>query len=401
MSTGTRGDRWPARPVAAFAVRGVVVALPVLAAVGAAFATSRLLDAAPTWWRVTAVLAVSLLVLLLVDRAARRLLPVSALLGLGLLFPDTAPRRLELALRAGSTRELTRVREGEGPAAAAAAQVLQLLASLARHDPGSRRHSERVRAYVDLLAETLRLAPGDRDRLRWAALVHDLGKTAVDPRILRKPGRLDADEWRIVRDHPAAGERVAAGLRDFLGPWFAGIGQHHERWDGTGYPGGLSGHGIAYAARIMAVADALEVMTAARPYKLPLDPATARAELVRCGGSQFDPDVVRALLAVPLGSLRRVVGPLAMLGVLPLLGARMPEAEQAVRSGSDASLPETPPAPDAETADAVVVGMHPQAALAPDTSVASGAVPSGHDAGGSQHYTGEQAGGASVDVDQR
>ena len=400
-STRAGGDRWRARPVAAFAVRCLVVALPVAAAVGAAFLTSSLLGNAGTGWRVTAVLAASLLALLVVERAARRLLPLSALLSLGLLFPDTAPRRLELALRAGSTRELVRVRQGEGAAADAAAQVLQLLAALARHDPGSRRHSERVRAYVDLLADTLRLPPGDRDRLRWAALVHDLGKTAVDPQILRKPGRLDAQEWRIVREHPAAGERVAAGLRDFLGPWFAGIGQHHERWDGSGYPQGLAGQDIAYAARIMAVADALEVMTASRPYKLPLDPATAREELVRCGGSQFDPEVVRALLGVPLASLRRVVGPLALLGVLPLLGGRLPDPEQVVRSGSDASLPQTPPAPDTETTDAVLVGLHPQAALPADTAVASGAVPSGHDAGGSLHYTGEDAGGASVDVDQR
>ena len=270
-----------------------------------------------------------------------------------------------------------------------------------RDFPGSRRHSERVRAYVDLLAATLRLPPGDRDRPRWAALVHDLGKTAVDPRILRKPGRLDADEWQIVREHPAAGERVAAGLRDFLGPWFAGIGQHHERWDGSGYPSGLAGQDIAYAARVMAVADALEVMTAARPYKRPLDPAAAREELVRCGGSQFDPDVVRALLGVPLTSLRRVVGPLALLGVLPLLGGRLPDPERVARSGSDASLPQTPPLPDAETTDAVLVGLHPQASLAPDTAVGHGALSSGHDAGGPPHYTGDGTAGASVDVEQR
>jgi HD-GYP domain-containing protein (c-di-GMP phosphodiesterase class II) len=203
--------------------------------------TTRLLAGSDDGVRRTTVVVVSLAVLLLAERAARRLLPLPALLSLGLLFPYTAPRRLQLALRAGSTRELTRVRAGEGAAAEAAAQVLQLLASLARHDPGSRRHSERVRAYVDLLSEALRLPDGDRDRLRWAALVHDLGKTRVDPRILRKPERLDADEWRSVREHPAAGERLAAGLRTFLGPWFDGIGQHHERWDGRGYPAGLAG----------------------------------------------------------------------------------------------------------------------------------------------------------------
>jgi hypothetical protein len=256
-----------------------------------------------------------------------------------------------------------------------------------------------VRAYVDLLGEALRLPDGDRDRLRWAALVHDLGKTAVDPGILRKPGRLDADEWRTVREHPAAGERLAEGLRPFLGPWFDGIGQHHERWDGGGYPAGLTGQQISYAGRIVAVADAMEVMTAARSYKLPLDPATAREELVRCGGSQFDPEVVRGLLAVPLRSLRRVVGPLALLATLPLVGGRPADAEQVVRDGSDAGLP---PAPDPGSLDpVVVVGLHPQASLPPDAAVAGGVVPSGHDAGGSPHYTGEGAGGASVELDQR
>ena len=392
-------DRWQARPVAAAGVRCLVVALPVLGAVVAALVTTQLLDGAADGVRATSVVVVSLVALLLVERAARRLLPLSALLSLGLLFPQTAPRRLEIALRAGSTRELVRARAGEGAAADAAAQVLELLASLARHDPGSRRHSERVRAYVDLLSEALRLADGDRDRLRWAALVHDLGKTSVDPRILRKPDRLDAEEWQSIREHPAAGERIAAGLRTFLGPWFDGIGQHHERWDGTGYPTGLAGQEISYAARIVAVADAMEVMTASRPYKLPLDPATAREELVRCGGSQFDPDVVRGLLVVPLTSLRRVVGPLALLGVLPLLGGRSAEPELAVRSGSDVSLPPAPP--DTDPVEAVLVGMHPQAALPPETAVADGVLPSGHDAGGSPHYTGEAAGGASVDLDQR
>jgi hypothetical protein len=394
-------DRWQARPAAAAALRGAVLAVPLLAAVGSGLAVARALRGAPGAVRLLLVVGVALLVLVAVDRALRRLLPLAALLELSLLFPDRSPARLALALRAGSTRELVRVREaGSGSAAEAAEQVLALLAALARHDPGSRRHSERVRAYVDLLAEALRLPPADRDRLRWAALVHDLGKTTVDVGVLRKPSRLDEHEWRLVREHPAAGARLAAGLAPFLGPWFDGIGQHHERYDGTGYPAGLAGEQISRAARIISVADALEVMTAARPYQRPVDPGVARAELVRCGGSQFDPEVVRALLGLSLPRLRRVLGPLAGLGALAL-SPRLPEAERLVSTGSDAGLPDAPPAPELEL-EAALVGMHPAAGLPVDSGVAPGSVPTGHDAGGTPHHAAPDGGpAAAAGLDQR
>lgn len=369
-------DHWQARPVVAAGLRLVVLAVPLLAAVAAAAVAARLVEDLPTAGQVPVVLGVATLVLVLVDRAARRLLPLAALLELSLLFPDRAPDRFALALRAGSTRELVQLRRtATGSAAEAAGEVLALLAALARHDPGSRRHSERVRAYVDLLAEALRLPDDDRDRLRWAALVHDLGKTTVDVGVLRKPSRLDEQEWLLVREHPAAGARLAAGLEPFLGPWFGGIAQHHERYDGTGYPAGLAGEQISYSARIIAVADALEVMTAARPYKRPVDPGTARQELVRCGGSQFDPEVVRALLGLSLTSLRRVLGPLAWIGGLAVLAARVREPERAVQAGSDAALPDVPPSSPVEPT-AALVGLHPSSSLSPEAGLGPGTTPS-------------------------
>ncbi len=398
-----QAQHWTAHPRAARLLGAAVLVLPLAAAVGAGLLAARLLDDASRPLRFVAVLAVALAVLTAGERAARRLLPLAALLSLSLVFPDRAPGRFALALRAGSTRELVQLRRaGPQTSAQAAEQVLVLLASLARHDPGSRRHSERVRAYVDLLAEALALPAEDRDRLRWASLLHDLGKTSVDVSVLRKPARLDADEWELVRGHPAAGEQLAAGLRDFLGPWFDGIGQHHERWDGSGYPRGLAGEQISYAGRIVAVADALEVMTASRPYQRPVDPGAARAELVRCGGTQFDPAVVRALLGVSIPRLRRVLGPVAALGLLPAVAGRVPDPTHVAHTGSDAPLPLLPPAHDPDPGG-MLVGLHPVTALPPDASVAGGAVPTGHDAGGSAHHASAAGakGGAAVDADQR
>jgi HD-GYP domain-containing protein (c-di-GMP phosphodiesterase class II) len=338
--------------------------------------------------RVAAAVLAVLVVVIVLDRTIGRLLPLATLLRLGLLFPGEAPERLRLALAAGSTRELVQLRDGQHEDASQAAErLLVLLTSLARHDPGTRRHSERVRAYVDLLADALDLPQPDRERLRWASLVHDLGKTEVDAAVLRKPSRLDADEWEQVRRHPADGARLAAGLVPFLGPWFGAIGDHHERYDGTGYPQGLVGEQISFAGRIVAVADAFEVMTAPRPYSRPVDPDAARAELVRCAGEQFDPQVVRALLAVPVGRLRRVAGPLALLGLVPALHRAAVEPEAAVHVGSDQPLSLLPPDPSVEAA-APLVGLPDGAGLPDGSVVAAGVVPSGADASGGSAPTG-------------
>jgi 3-hydroxyisobutyrate dehydrogenase-like beta-hydroxyacid dehydrogenase len=291
---------------------------------------------------------------------ARRLAPLAALLELSLLFPDRAPSRFALALRAGSTRQLTQALAGEREPASAARDVVRLLTSIARHDRDTRRHTERVRAYTDLLGEALRLSPAERDRLRWAALLHDLGKVTVDPRVLGKPSRLDEDEWQLVRRHPAAGAELAAGLEPFLGEWFSAIGQHHERWDGSGYPEGLAGEQIGRAARIVAVADSFEVMTTGRSYRAARDAASARAELVACSGTQFDPTVVRALLDVSLSRLERVLGPLAFLGPRPWW-ARTPSACRPA-AGSPSERRRTPwPSRPGWTPE----GRHPRRAARP------------------------------------
>jgi hypothetical protein len=186
-----------------------------------------------------------------------------------------------------------------------------------------------VRAFVDLLAKELKLSQADQDRLRWAALFHDIGKLNVPSSILRKPGKPTKTEWDTLKRHPVDGAKLIKPLAPWLGPWAMAVEQHHERFDGGGYPRGLSGHDISFGGRILAVADSYEVMITSRPYKRPVRPEAARQELVSCAGAQFDPDIVRALLSIALGDLRKVMGPLGVLAEVPLL-ATVPRAEALV-----------------------------------------------------------------------
>ncbi|MBI3256152.1 MAG: HD-GYP domain-containing protein, partial [Actinobacteria bacterium] len=272
------------------------------------------------------------------------------LMRLSLLFPDQAPSRLKAALKGGSSRRLgqlvdaTRANGLDDDPGRAARQVIELIGALGDHDRRTRGHSERVRLYAEMLGEELKLSLEERQKLQWGALLHDLGKLMVPPEILNKPGKPTVAEWAVIEKHPAAGMQLIEPLRPFLGEWVDAIGGHHEKWDGTGYPRRLKGSEIPRAGAIVAVADSYEVMVAVRSYKKGMSPTDARAELTRCAGTHFSPEVVRAFVSISIGRLRLIAGPLAALAQVPFLGTvvQLPSALTTVPAAfSSALMPAT------------------------------------------------------------
>ena len=328
--------RWQARPVLAWLVRALTLTAPFFAS----FLMTLLLARAypPTYFGVEPVVwfvgvaIVATATLVTTERVVRRLLPLSALLSLNLVFPDTAPSRFSLAMRTGTTKQLERRvaevrRDGTDPDTAdGATQLLELVAILSVHDRLTRGHCERVRAYTDLLMEELELPKADRDRLRWAALLHDVGKIHVPAEILNSPNAPTEDEWDVLKAHTTRGLELVEPLTGWLGPWVRAVGEHHERWDGGGYPSGLAGDDIHLGARIVAITDAFDVMTSHRSYKQPISSAAAQAEIARCAGTQFDPRLAKAFLRIGVGRFRIFAGPLSWIANLPAAATVAPVA---------------------------------------------------------------------------
>ena len=142
--------------------------------------------------------------------------------------------------------------------------------------------------------------------LRQAAELHDVGKLAIPEEILNKPGPLSYDEWEFIRRHTLIGERIL-GAASTLGAAGKLVRSTHEHWDGTGYPDGLATWEIPLGARIIAVCDSFEAMTSPRPYAEPISTQAAIRELVRCAGTQFDPEVVHAFAAVQADLIAELV----------------------------------------------------------------------------------------------
>jgi putative nucleotidyltransferase with HDIG domain len=171
-----------------------------------------------------------------------------------------------------------------------------LSAEIERRDPYTMGHSARVTALARTIAERMDCDSEDIEALRLGGPLHDIGKLTISDDVLLKPGRLDENELRQIREHPTAGAKMIRGVSS-LEPALACVLHHHERWDGGGYPEGLKGEAIPRSARILAVADAFDAMTTTRPYREAMPVHEAIEEVGRCAGSQFDPEATDAFLA--------------------------------------------------------------------------------------------------------
>lgn len=176
----------------------------------------------------------------------------------------------------------------------ALAEALAATLDAREHETGL--HSQRVACHTQVLA---RRFTQDLQRLRqiyWGALLHDIGKVGIPDAILLKEGTLTEDEWNVMRTHPEIGHSILASV-----PFMAEAAEivlcHEERFDGTGYPRGLSGEAIPLAARLFAVIDTLDAMTSDRPYRKGQSFDLAKAEIMRLAGTQFDPLAVEAFSA--------------------------------------------------------------------------------------------------------
>jgi putative nucleotidyltransferase with HDIG domain len=177
-------------------------------------------------------------------------------------------------------------------------ELLQLMVkSIEARDPYTSGHSRRVSKYAAAIAQALDLPAREVNNIGTAALLHDVGKIYEKyAPILRNPGRLTPEEWTTMQEHPVDGANLVSTISRLRG-LVPAVRHHHENWDGSGYPDRIAGEDIPLASRIIMFADTIDAMTSERPYRGALTESEVRAEIVRCRGKQFDPQITDRLLA--------------------------------------------------------------------------------------------------------
>ena len=179
--------------------------------------------------------------------------------------------------------------------AASRQALLGLAEAIEAKDPYTKGHCGRTAVYAMALAKELNLSESELETLEFGAFLHDIGKIGVKDSVLLKPGPLDDDEWKHMKIHPVVGYQIAVQL-DMLKPMIACIRNHHERWDGSGYPDKLAGEQIPILARVVCLADAYDAMATDRPYKRAIPMDECKVILRRQAGPQFDPHLVELFI---------------------------------------------------------------------------------------------------------
>jgi diguanylate cyclase (GGDEF)-like protein len=234
------------------------------------------------------------------------IVPISLKYGLATYPDETAARLDSLSL---ADERLTRAKNGLGEAGEIADRLSKQLAetvkgfdmlkalvnSVDTKDRYTRHHSEDVQLYALQIARELNLSSSDCHTIQISALLHDIGKIGVPDHILRKPARLTPEEFEAIKLHTTMGDIIVRAVPDFKDA-VAGVRNHHERWDGKGYPDGLRGEETPFIARILSVADAYSAMTTDRPYRKGMTPEIAMSILMEGSGVQWDPECVQAFV---------------------------------------------------------------------------------------------------------
>lgn len=224
-----------------------------------------------------------------------------------------AKRRIELARKRYQKKLERKVRDRTAELRSAFKDIAQtyqntllaLVAALDAREHETSDHSQRVVKYTTAIAERLSLQGPELEELGRGALLHDIGKIGVPDAVLLKPGKLTPAEWGEMRKHPDIGYQMIQSI-PFLATPATIVLSHQEKFDGGGYPRRLRGEEIHIGARIFAVADTLDAMTSDRPYRKATSFENAMAEVQRCSGSQFDPQVVRAFVDIGVDGLRQI-----------------------------------------------------------------------------------------------